>query len=308
MEQNRVWIRDVAPRDGFQIEPSRVSTEVKVSVIDLLSAAGVPAIEVTSFVHPRAVPQMADAEEVMARIQRRPGTEYHVLVPNLRGAERALAAQPDQLNLVVSASESHNRANIRRDTFETLDDYVRVARLAEKAGVRVAGGIATAFGCPFEGRIPLERLLAVVEAYVNIGVCSVSLADTTGMANPSQVRGVVQRVRERWPDLEIHLHFHNTRGMGLANVYAGYLEGITHFDASLGGIGGCPFAPGATGNICTEDTVHMFAEMGVETGIDLDALIASARDMERALGHPLPGQVMKAGKALDLHPLPPDVT
>ncbi|WAH37139.1 hydroxymethylglutaryl-CoA lyase [Alicyclobacillus dauci] len=307
MSGNQVRITDVVARDGFQIEPNPVPTDVKVEVINALGAAGIHGIEVTSFVHPKAVPQMSDAEAVMGQIKRFPGTTYSVLVPNLRGAQRALATNPDQVNLVVSASESHNRANLRRGTFETLEDYKAVSDLVHQAGVPLQGGIATSFGCPFEGRIPTDRLLTVVKRYVELGVQAVSLADTTGMANPVQVRRLVGLVRERWPGLELHLHFHNTRGMGLANVYAGFLEGITDFDASLGGIGGCPFAPGATGNICTEDTVHMFSEMGVSTGIDLDALMAFARQMEQKLGHELPGQVIKAGKTSELHSLPPNV-
>lgn len=300
----QVWITDVGPRDGFQIEPSPVSTEVKVETINRLAEAGVPTIESTSFVHPRYVPQMADAESVMAQIIRRPATQYAVLVPNLKGAERALAIHPDQINLVVSASDTHNRANLRRSTFETLDGFESVIELAQKHGVQVVGGIATSFGCPFEGVVPKERVLDVVSRYREFGVSRVVMADTTGMANPEQVRRLVGLVQERYSDLEIHLHFHNTRGMGLANVYAAWLEGIQHFDASIGGIGGCPFAPGATGNIDTVDTVHMFEDMGVDTGIYVDALIALARDLERALGHDLPSQVMRAGKTTDLHPVP----
>ncbi len=300
----QVWITDVGPRDGFQIEPSPVSTDVKVETINRLAEAGLPAIESTSFVHPRYVPQMADAEAVMAQITRRSTTQYAVLVPNLKGAERALAIRPDQINLVVSASETHNRANLRRSTFETLDGFGSVIELVQKHGVPVVGGISTSFGCPFEGMVPNERVLDVVARYRELGVSRVVLADTTGMAHPEQVRRLVGVVHERYPDVEIHLHFHNTRGMGLANVYAAYLEGIYHFDASIGGIGGCPFAPGATGNIDTVDTVHMFEAMGVDTGIDVDALIALARDLERALGHDLPSQVMRAGKTTDLHPVP----
>ncbi|NMP23654.1 hydroxymethylglutaryl-CoA lyase [Sulfobacillus harzensis] len=303
----KVYITDVGPRDGFQIEPAPVSTAIKVETINRLAEAGVPSIESTSFVHPRYVPQMADAEEVMATIRRQDSTQYAVLVPNLRGAERALKTRPDQLNLVVSASESHNRANLKRSTFETLAGFQPVVELAQKHGVRVIGGIATSFGCPFEGGVPAERVLDVIARYLSLGVSGVVMADTTGMANPQQVRRLVSTVRERHPDLEIHLHFHNTRGMGLANVYAAYLEGVNHFDASIGGIGGCPFAPGATGNIDTVDTVHMFHEMGVETGIDLDALIVLAQDLQTELGHDLPSQVMRAGKTSDLHPLPADI-
>lgn len=300
----KVYITDVGPRDGFQIEPEPVSTALKIETINRLSQAGISSIEATSFVHPQFVPQMADAEAVMSGITRSPSTSYAVLVPNAKGAERALSTHPDQLNMVASASDSHNRANLRRGTFETLEGFRSVVEMAQKYAVRTMGGIATSFGCPFEGDVPVERVLDAVKAYVELGVSRIVLADTTGMANPEQVRRLVATVLEQAPDLELHLHFHNTRGMGLANVYAAFLEGVTHFDASIGGIGGCPFAPGATGNIDTEDTVHMFHEMGVETGIDLDRLMALARDLERALGHVLPGQVMKAGKTSDLHPLP----
>jgi len=301
---DQVWITDVTPRDGFQIESKFVPTETKVSIIDALSAAGVPEIEVTSFVHPKAVPQLADAEEVMRRIERHPKTRYSVLVPNLKGAERAVLTQPHQLNLVVSASDTHNKENLRRGTFETLEESMEIIKLAQSYGIATCGGVATTFGCPFEGRTSLDRVLKVVETYIEMGVDAIALADTTGMANPLQIRSVIRAVKNYWPELELTLHIHNTRGLGLANVYAGFSEGVRRFDASLGGIGGCPFAPGATGNICTEDTVHMFQEMDLGTGIDLDALIRLAKTLEQELGYTLPGQVMKAGKALDLHPVP----
>jgi hydroxymethylglutaryl-CoA lyase len=301
---NRVWITDVSPRDGIQNEAEPVTTEDKVKLVNSLAAAGVPAIEVTSFVHPKFVPQMADAEEVMKQIERLPNTRYEVLVPNLRGAIRALAVQPDQLNLVVSASESHNQANLKTGTFQTLENFKEVSQLVKKEKVRLKGGIATSFGCPFEGIISTHRVLQVVDAYIDLGVDCIGLADTTGMANPSLIQEVIQEVRKRWNDIEIHLHLHNTRGAGLANLYAGYLEGIRHFDASLGGIGGCPFAPGATGNISTEDTVNMLHDMGIITGIGLDQLLLAAKNLEEALKHELPGQVIKAGKTLHLHPMP----
>ncbi len=300
----RVYITDVGPRDGFQIEDSPVSTDVKVETIDHLTRAGLPIVESTAFVHPRYVPQMADAAEVMDRITRSNHTKYAVLVPNARGVQRALAHRPDQLNLVVSASESHNHTNLRRGTFETLRDFEEFFEMVRSLPIRIVGGVATAFGCPFEGAVAQARVFTVIEEYLKMGADGITLADTTGMANPRQVRDMVRAVAHEFPETEFHLHFHNTRGMGLANVYAGFLEGAVHFDASIGGIGGCPFAPGATGNIDTVDTVHMFHEMGVETGIDLDALIALARDLESALGHDLPSQVAKAGKTSSLHPLP----
>lgn len=302
-----VWISDVSPRDGFQIERNLIPLESKVETINALSRAGMPVVEVTSFVSARMVPQMVDAELVMKSIERLPGTKYSVLVPNIKGAERALETGPNQINLLVSASDSHNLANIRRTTFETLDSFKDIPGLTYGTEVSLCGGIATAFGCPFEGAVAHSRLFNVVERYLELGINAISLADTTGMANPAQVNTTVEAVRKRWPDVEIHLHFHNTRSMGIANVYAGFLSGVRHFDASLGGIGGCPFAPGAMGNIATEDTVHMFQEMGIQTGVDLDALISAAKGLQVMLGRELPGQVMKAGKASVLFPLPNDV-
>jgi hydroxymethylglutaryl-CoA lyase len=301
---DKVWIRDVSPRDGIQNEAEMVSTEEKIELVNKLTNAGLPAIEVTSFVHPKFVPQMADAEEVMNRINRGPNTRYEVLIPNLRGAERALNVKPDQLNLVVSASESHNLANLRRKTFETMDGFSEISSLVKKEGVALQGGIATSFGCPFEGKIPVDRVLKVIDTYLELGVDSINLADTTGMANPIIVRNILSEVKKRWSDLKVHLHFHNTRGAGVANVYAGYLEGVRNFDASLGGIGGCPFAPGASGNITTEDVVNMFNDMDVETGINLDELLKVSKRLETVLGYKLPSQVLNAGKTFDLHPVP----
>jgi hydroxymethylglutaryl-CoA lyase len=304
MMSEKLCLTDVSPRDGLQNEQKQISTNEKIKLINALSEAGLPAIEVTSFVHPKLVPQMADAEEVMKRIERYPNTKYEVLVPNEKGAERAILVNPDQINLVVSASESHNQSNLRRGTFETLAGFKEVSNLIKREGIRLQGGIATSFGCPFEGLIPINRVLQVIENYLEIGVNSINLADTTGMANPILVRKLVREVKNRWANLEIHLHFHNTRGSGLANLYAGYLEGVRHFDASLGGIGGCPFAPGASGNISTEDTVNMLHDMDIETGINLDKLIELAQNLENTLGHEISGQIMKSGKTLDLHPLP----
>lgn len=300
----RVYVQDVAVRDGFQIEPRFVPTAEKIALVDALSRTGLAKIEVTSFVSPKAVPNLRDAEEVMRGIARRPGVLYTALVPNVRGAERAIAAGADELNLVLSASESHNRANLNRSTAQSLAGFAEVMQAARGTRVSVNGSISTAFGCPFEGAVPEERVLAFAERYLELGLRGITLADTTGMAHPRQVARLTATVKKRFAAAELTLHFHNTRGMGLANVVAALEAGADRFDASLGGLGGCPFAPGATGNICTEDLVHMLAAMGYDTGVDLDALLAVARRLPGIVGHDVPGQVAKAGKITDLHRAP----
>jgi hydroxymethylglutaryl-CoA lyase len=304
---DRIFIHDVVARDGLQIEPAWVPTERKIELIDRLSATGVAKIEATSFVSPKAVPNLRDAEAVMAGINRNPAVSYVALVPNARGAERALGSDVDEVVLVVSVSETHNRANVRRSVAESFAGFREVFDVIRGARQTVVGALATSFGCPFEGVIPEQQVLDGVARYVELGVRAVTLADTTGMANPRQVEALVKRVRQRWPDLELALHFHNTRGMGLANVLAGLDAGVTHYEGCLGGLGGCPFAPGATGNICTEDLVHMLHCMDYDTGIDLDALLATSRRLGEIVGHELPGQVVKAGKATDLHRAPREV-
>jgi hydroxymethylglutaryl-CoA lyase len=305
--KRRIFIHDVVARDGLQIEPQWVPTEQKIELIDRLSGTGLDRIEVTSFVSPKAIPNLRDAEAVMTGITRNPNVTYVTLVPNTRGAERALGAKADQIILVVSVSETHNRATVRRSVAESFAGFSEVFEVIRNSGVSVVGALATSFGCPFEGEIPERQVMDAVARYVDLGVAGVTLADTTGMANPRQVESLVQRVRERWPQLELALHFHNTRGMGLANVVAGLRAGVARFEGCLGGLGGCPFAPGATGNICTEDLVHMLHCMGYETGVDLDALLATARWLQEVVGHELPGQVVKAGKVTDLHRAPATV-
>jgi hydroxymethylglutaryl-CoA lyase len=300
----RIHIHDVVARDGLQIEPQWVPTELKIELIDRLSATGLAKIEATSFVSPKAIPNLRDAEAVMAGIRRDPDVKYVTLVPNARGAERALGARADELVCVVSVSETHNRANVRRSVAESFAGFSEVFDVVRGSGVSVVGALATSFGCPFEGDVPEEQVLDAVSRYVDLGVAGVTLADTTGMANPRQVQMLVERVRSRWPELELALHFHNTRGMGLANVVGGLRAGVVHYEGCLGGLGGCPFAPGATGNICTEDLVHMLHCMGYETGVDLDALLATSRWLQDVVGHELPGQVVKAGKVTDLHAAP----
>lgn len=299
-----IYIHEVVARDGFQMEPRFVPTERKIELIDALSETGLAKIEVTAFVSPKAVPNLRDAEAVMAGIRRNLSVKYVALIANPKGAERAMTASVDEVNLVVSVSETHNRANVRRSTDASFDGFEEVMRELDGTGIAVSGALSTAFGCPFEGQQAPGRVMQFVNRYVELGVDAVTLADTTGMAHPKQVLALCSEVSERWPDLELALHFHNTRGMGLANVLSGLAAGIRHYEACLGGLGGCPFAPGATGNICTEDLVHMLECMGYRTGVDLDKLLASSRRLGVIVSHELPGQVAKAGKATDLHPLP----
>ncbi|MGZ9713362.1 hydroxymethylglutaryl-CoA lyase [Glaciimonas sp. GNP009] len=300
----RLIVQEVAPRDGLQIEPRWVSTDNKVALIDQLSGAGFSRIEAGSFVSPKAIPALRDGEEVFARIRRQPGVVYVALIPNRKGAERAIHAGVDELNLVMSASQTHNRANMRMRCEESLAAFGDVVALAAGTGLSLNGTIATTFGCPFEGKIDEDRVMGFVEQYLEMGIGAITLADTTGMANPRQVARLVERVLRTLPSSALTLHFHNTRGLGLANVLAAYEVGARRFDSALGGLGGCPFAPGASGNICTEDLVNLCEEIGIETGIDLPNLIAMSRQLPALLGHEVPGQVAKAGRNCDRHPAP----
>ena len=299
-----IYIHEVVARDGFQIEPQFVPTERKIELLDALSETGVAKIEVTSFVSPKAVPNLRDAEEVMAGIRRNPAVRYVALIANAKGVERAAAARVDEVNLVVSVSETHNRANVRRSTDASFEGFAEILRALDGTGIDVTGSLSTAFGCPFEGDQAAGRVMEFVRRYVDLGVNAVTLADTTGMAHPRQVESLASAVREAFPELPVALHFHNTRGMGLANVLAGLAAGVRRYEGCLGGLGGCPFAPGATGNICTEDLVHMLEAMGYGTGVDLDRLLAASRRLGDIVRHDLPGQVVKAGKATELHPAP----
>jgi len=299
---NRVQMVEVGLRDGIQNESVLIATKQKLALARAIAAAGVPMLEATAFVHPRVIPQMADAESVVARATRAPGIQYAALVPNRKGAERALAAGVDEVRCVIMCSERFNQRNVRMSVRTSLEQAAGMAALCREAGVRFIGGLGTAFGCPYEGNVPPERVLSLVGELAAMGVDGVSLCDTTGMANPAQVEVLAGSVLDRWPDLDVILHFHNTRGMGLANVVGGLAAGVTMFEASLGGTGGCPFAPLATGNICTEDTVHMLHEMGIETGIDLETLLEAALLMEATLGRTLPGQLLKAGPRSRIYP------
>lgn len=300
----RIYINEVAPRDGFQIEPSFVPTEEKIKLINRLSRAGLSRIEATSFTSPKAIPNLRDAEEVMRQIDRVPGVIYTVLVPNVKGCERAIACNADEINLVMSASQTHNRANLRMSCEQSLAQFAEILKVAQGSPVGINASISTAFGCPFDGVIAPERIFELVERFLELGIGAVTLCDTTGMANPVQVRQLCEAVNARWPKVQFTMHFHNTRAMGLANVATALQAGMRHFDAALGGLGGCPYAPGASGNICTEDTVHMIEQMGYDTGVNLDLLLEIARDLPAIIGHDVPGQVMKAGKADRKYPVP----
>lgn len=302
----RVHIHDVAMRDGLQIEPVFVPTERKIALINALGRTGVSKIEATSFTSPKAIPALRDAEDVMNGIDRVPGVKYAVLVPNLKGAERAMLCKADEINLVMSASQTHNLANLRMTREQSARSLLQIVDVA--AGqVDVNISISTAFGCPMEGVVAPEEVIRLGDRFAERGVRGITLCDTTGMANPAQVEALCAGLTERWKGLEITLHFHNTRGMGLANVIAGLAVGIDRYDSSLAGLGGCPYAPGATGNICTEDLAHMLDSMGMETGVRLDALIACAMQMAEMVGHDVPGQVMKAGAWDKRFPAPPDL-
>ena len=303
---SRIFFNEVVTRDGFQNEPDFVPTDAKVALIDTLSACGYAKIEVTSFTSAKAIPMLRDAEEVMGRIRRVPGVETTVLVPNVRGAERALECRADELNLVMSVSETHNLANLRMPRDKSFDGLRAVIDMA-RGRVPVNVSLSCCFGCPMEGDVPEAEVLRWADRFAALGVRGLTICDTTGMAHPAQVARLTRLLQQRFAGLQLTLHFHNTRGMGLANVLASVQEGITRFDGSLGGLGGCPYAPGATGNICSEDAIHMLQAMGHDTGIDLPRLLAVARRLPSIVGHDVPGQIAKAGLITDLHPAPAHV-
>ena len=300
---SRIFFNDVVTRDGFQIEPNFIPTEDKIKLVDELSLCGFAKIEVTSFTSPKAIPMLRDAEEVMGKIKRVPGVEYTVLVPNLRGAERALESRADEFNLVMSTSETHNLANLRMGREKSFSGLAEVIHYIDgKVPINVS--LSTAFGCPMEGDVPQEAVESFVQRFADLGVRGVTICDTTGMANPVQVTKMAESLQKRFANLQLTLHFHNTRGMGLANLLAAVQSGITRFDGSLGGLGGCPYAPGASGNISSEDAIHMLDSMGYDTGIDIPRLLQLARELPMIVGHDVPGQIAKAGRSCDLHPAP----
>jgi hydroxymethylglutaryl-CoA lyase len=272
-----------------------VPTPDKIRLIEALAEAGIQRLEATSFVAPKWIPNLADAGEVMTGIRRRPGVTYATLVPNLKGLERALAARVDEAVIFLSASDTHSQKNINKSIAEALEMYREVAVAAEQAGLRLKGAISTSFGCPYEGDVDPLAVVGIAMALVEMGVDEVGVADTTGMANPRQVFSLVSRLAEQVPIEMISLHFHDTRGSALANVLAGLQAGVTIFDGAVGGLGGCPYAKGATGNVATEDLVHMLHEMGIETGVNLEKLIACARLAQEIVGRPLESHVAKSG-------------
>ena len=296
----RVTIVEVGPRDGFQMEERFIPTDEKIRIIDALSETGLTRIEATSFVHPKAVPQLADASEVMARIKQKEGVSYEALVPNVKGVERAIAAGVKHVGLVVSASESHNKKNVNMTIAESMKTLSAAVKLALKNGMFVTGGLATVFGCSIEGKVSAQKVEQIADDFLSLGVHELSLGDTVGMANPVQVAEMVRHYMQKLKGtgVGLRLHFHDTRGAGLANVLSAMLEGATIFDTAISGLGGCPFAPGATGNIATGDTIHMLETMGLDTGVDLLRLIECEKAMQTVLGKELPGQIMKAGPVL----------
>ena len=299
----RIYFNDVVMRDGFQIEPNFVPTDDKVKLVDELSECGFAKIEVTSFTSPKAIPMLRDAEEVMGRIKRVPGVEYTVLVPNLRGAERAFESKADEFNLVMSTSETHNLANLRMGREKSFVGLAEVIKYVDcRTPINVS--LSTCFGCPMEGEVPQAVVQSFAQRFADLGVRGLTICDTTGMANPDQVKRMSESLQKHFPDLQLTLHFHNTRGMGLANVLAAVQSGIVRFDGSLGGLGGCPYAPGASGNISSEDAIHMLDSMGYDTGMNISKLIQLARELPRIVGHEVPGQVAKAGTTSTLHPEP----
>jgi len=292
----RLYIQEVVTRDGFQAESSFIPSADKIALINRLSQAGYAKIEVTSFTSPKAIPMLADAEEVMSKIERGPGVVYTVLIPNLKGAERALRVGVDEFNLVMSVSETHNQSNLRMSRADSAKALSDVIRLAHDAKVAVNVSLSTSFGCPMSGMTPIPELMHWIDHFANEGVRGISICDTTGMANPQHVKEVCELSQTKYPTMEWTLHFHNTRGMGLANALAAVEAGINRFDSSLGGLGGCPYAPGATGNICTEELVHMFDLMGYNTNMNVDLLLECSAQLRDLVGRTLPSQLLLAGK------------
>jgi hydroxymethylglutaryl-CoA lyase len=293
----KVTVVEVGPRDGLQNEAAAIASADKVEFVNRLSEAGLAAIEVTAFVSPKWVPQMADAAEVFGHIRRRPGTRYTALVPNLAGLARAHDAGATEVSVFAAASEAFSRKNINQGIEESLDTYRGVCARAAELGIRVRGYVSTAFGCPFEGTVAPETVAGVASALINMGAYEVAVSDTIGVARPTQVYEVVEAVASQISLQEMALHFHDTRGMALANVLAALDAGVRTFDASAGGLGGCPYAPGATGNLATEDLIYLLDGLGVETGVNLGKLIDASRFIEGHVGHPLPSRVYRATTA-----------
>jgi len=291
---SKVKIREVAPRDGFQSLKVFLPTEKKLQIIEAMAHANVKEIETTSFVSPKAIPQLKDAGDLMTKVPRH-SIAHAALVPNLRGAKDAIAANIDHLVVVISATEAHNQENVRRSINESIADLDAIFMLAQGNDTPVIGSVSVSFGCPYQGDVPEKDVFKVVDAYTSRGATSIILADTTGMATPNRVEQMVMQFQDRFPGINPILHFHNNRGTAMANLLAAIKVGATTFDTALGGIGGCPYVPQAAGNLPTEDVVFMLEDMGIKTGVNLESIIKAAQLLEKILGYTLPGQVMKSG-------------
>lgn len=296
----KVRICEVGPRDGLQNEKTLLTTEQKIQLIDGLTDAGFPVIEVGSFVSPKAVPQMANTDDVFRGIKKKEGVEYRALIANLRGVDRAIACGCKKVKLNVSASVAHNLANLNCTPAESVARFAACVEKAKENGLGISGSISMAFGSPWDKEIPVDVVCKIIEAYLAVGITEISLSDASGMGYPSQVSQLCQTVKEKYPECTWWLHFHNTRGLGIANVLAGLNAGFTQFDSSFAGVGGCPFVPGAAGNVATEDLLHMLDEMGIETGIDLDQVMVLSREVTKMVGHQTDSYLLRAGKASDL--------
>lgn len=297
---NRIVLCEVGPRDGLQNEEKVLSVEEKVELINSIADSGYKVIEVGSFMSPKAVPQMASTDEVFKKINKKEGVEYRALVANVKGVERAIACGCKKVKLNVSASKAHNLANLNMTPAESVSKFKDCVDLALANGLETSGSISMPFGSPWEHEIPIEDVKEIVKAYLNVGITEISLSDASGMAVPLQVYNICTELQEEFPQVKWILHFHNTRGAGNANILAGMQAGITWFDSSFGGLGGCPFVPGAAGNVISEDVIHMLHEMNIETGIDIDKAIGVAKRVGEIVGHSLPGYILKAGKSSDL--------
>ena len=296
----KVRLCEVGPRDGLQNEKKIVTTEEKIELINAMTDAGFPVIEVGSFVRPSAVPQMANTDEVFKGIKRKEGVEYRALIANAKGVDRAIECGCSKVKLNVSASVAHNLANLNRTPSESVAGFAECVKKANEAGIGISGSISMACGSPWDKEIPVQDVKDIVEAYLAVGISEISLSDASGMAFPSQVFELCTEMKRCYPQVSWWLHFHNTRGLGIANILAGMEAGFTQYDASFAGVGGCPFVPGAAGNVTTEDVLHMWEEMGVETGIDLDQAMTVSRRVVEILGHGTESYLLRAGKSKDL--------
>lgn len=296
----KIQICEVGLRDGLQNESRLFSTQEKVNLLNEIANAGLQFIEVGSFVSPKAVVQMANTDEIFKMLDRKSGVEYRALIANTRGVERAAECGCKKVKLNVSASRAHNLANLNRTPAESVAGFSECCAKAAEAGIEVSGSISMPFGSPWDAEIPISYLKEIIDAYLSVGVTEISLSDTAGVAVPNQVYALCEEMKKAYPQITWWLHFHNTRGMGIANIIAGMQAGWTRFDTSFAGVGGCPFVPGAAGNVTTEDVVHMCTEMGIDTGIDLDMVIEIGKKIANILGHDTDGYILKAGKSKDL--------